>query len=98
MESSNCVAIVNELNLEIPTQDQPNKILLNTDPVYFYDSSTNSGWYYVFMSFGRYTHCILKSYDLINYEFVTDIPLGFISEEAQLAIINNRIYACCRSS
>lgn len=98
MTDANCESIVTALGLEVPTSAEPTKILINTDPAYFYDANTNTGWYYVFASFGRYTHCILKSYDLTHYEFVTDIPLGFRSEEGQIVIYGNKLYVCCRSS
>lgn len=65
-------------------------ILVNGNPIKVKE------YYYVSMSLGHYSHALVKSKDLIHYEFVCDIPVNVASDEVTLMYYNNYIYAAAR--
>jgi hypothetical protein len=54
--------------------------------------------FYLVMDIGNYSHVLVKTQNLIDYEFVCDIPLGLPSEECMCCYFNNRIYVTSRGN
>lgn len=83
--------ILEDLEIEYFTTER-NYILYNCNPI-----KIGSYWY-TMICCGKGSHAIFRTTDLIHYEFVTDIPVGFWCDEIQLANYGNNIYAAVRCS
>ena len=84
MRYEKMLELAEEYELEEYSSTYSNKgMLLNTNII------DTGGKYYAMFSFENGTHCIMTSTDGANWSFFVDIPLGFPTEEVQLAYDRN---------
>lgn len=54
-------------------------------------------YYYSFIGFGFKSHPLMRSTDLETWEYVSEFPIGFPTDEVQVALYNNKLYCVNRA-
>lgn len=98
MIKPNAQSIVNAMGNEIFPWTQGGTDYREPDIYLFTDAVLINGWYYCAINIGSGGHVLLKSQDLKAWVFVSDIPIGYYSEEVVLITdkTNRYIYAISR--
>lgn len=56
------------------------------------------GYWYIPICLGNFSHALCKTSDMVNWEFVCDIPFNQSTEEATVCFIETKIYATSRGN